>query len=164
MKYCPNCATELRFKNINGRRVPCCVTCGYSNWENPAPVATALLTRNNKIILVRSYSRGNQWSLPSGYVEKGERAEDALVREIKEETNLDAVVTRPLGTYPVDLAKKTILLIAFEASARDGKFLPNNEVSEIREFEPENALRVLRGKEEKVILETWLKARTRKVS
>jgi NADH pyrophosphatase NudC (nudix superfamily) len=97
-------------------------------------------------------------------VERGERAEEALIREIKEETSLDATITGTLGTYPIDLRKKSILLIAFEAAALDGTFSPNSEVSEIGEFEPNSALEILRGKEERTILETWLKSKTPKVS
>ncbi len=38
-----------------------------------------------------------QWSLPAGFVDKGETADEAAVREVKEETSIDAVVCGVAG-------------------------------------------------------------------
>lgn len=38
------------------------------------------------------------WSLPKGHLEEGETAEQAAVREVREETGLEGAVVAPLGT------------------------------------------------------------------
>ena len=51
---------------------------------------------NNEILIVKRHPKSKtdpeMWELPGGKVEKGEFFTDALVREIKEETNLDVNV------------------------------------------------------------------------
>ncbi|HEY7166177.1 MAG TPA: NUDIX domain-containing protein [Candidatus Binatia bacterium] len=53
----------------------------------------------NRLLLVRRCSRhgrGN-WQLPGGFIEPDETIEQAVVREVKEETGVDAEVSAVLG-------------------------------------------------------------------
>ena len=60
------------------------------------PVATvgALLLFQDKILMVRTSKWNNKWGIPGGKIERGEAAEDALRREVKEETALEAANIR----------------------------------------------------------------------
>lgn len=40
-----------------------------------------------------------QWGIPSGHVEPGESVEQAIIREIKEETGLTVKVSKMIGVY-----------------------------------------------------------------
>src|SRR5699024_4192795 len=56
-------------------------------------------TRRWAVLIGRIDRRGALvWSLPKGHIEEGETAEDTAVREVKEETGIDARVRAPLGT------------------------------------------------------------------
>jgi ADP-ribose pyrophosphatase YjhB (NUDIX family) len=157
MKYCPACGTELVNGDVRGYLPQSCPACGFRNWDSPVPVTTGLLLKGDKVVLVRARSRGDEWGLPSGFVESEEKAEDGLVREIEEETHAKARVTGWFGTFPIWNGRKWILLIAYEAVFEGGELSCGDEISEIAEMEPEEALTALKGKEEKEIIASWLR-------
>ena len=51
--------------------------------------AAAIIVNEKGQILLQSRSDNDKWGLPGGCQELGERFEDTIIREIKEETNLD---------------------------------------------------------------------------
>ena len=51
------------------------------------------------IVLIERKNDPKGLALPGGFVDVGERVEDALIREMKEETNLDVKITNLLGIY-----------------------------------------------------------------
>ncbi len=51
--------------------------------------AAAIIVNEKKQILLQSRADRDKWGLPGGCQELGERFEDTIIREIKEETNLD---------------------------------------------------------------------------
>ena len=59
----------------------------------------ALVVRDDKILMIKTF-RFNRyiWELPGGGIEIGETAEEAAIRELKEECGLEGVINRPLNT------------------------------------------------------------------
>ena len=51
------------------------------------------------IVLIERSNEPKGLALPGGFVDVGERVEDALVREMQEETNLEVKISKLLGVY-----------------------------------------------------------------
>jgi len=96
---------------------PECPACGWFRPTNVLPVVLVLArTDSGKILYTRQ--RGwpeGAWRLVSGYVEAGETAEQASLREVKEESGLAPGLPRLVRTY----AYGELLLIWIEVDIED---------------------------------------------
>jgi len=74
-----------------------------------ATVGALIVNDGGEVLLVQSEKWGARYTVPGGHIELGERAEDAIVREVKEETGLDSVAEELLivqqAIYPKDYYK-----------------------------------------------------------
>lgn len=90
---------------------------------------SAVISDVDKVLLIQ---RGHEpaqglWSLPGGSCEKGETLEQALIREVKEETNLDVTVVEETFHQDIQLSPEhiydlhtfTVSIISGTASAGD---------------------------------------------
>ena len=60
--------------------------------------AFAIILHSHHILLVKARDK-DTWQLPGGRIESGESPVDAVIREVKEETGLEARVGRLTGRY-----------------------------------------------------------------
>ncbi|MDK2789758.1 MAG: 8-oxo-dGTP diphosphatase [Methanothermococcus sp.] len=69
--------------------------------KSPLLTVDGIIDVDNKIVLIKRKNPPFKdfWALPGGFVEYGETVENAVVREIKEETNLETTVKKLLGVY-----------------------------------------------------------------
>jgi ADP-ribose pyrophosphatase YjhB (NUDIX family) len=87
-----------------------------------------------KILLVKStYQRFHPWGLPGGSLDYGETPEEAVKREILEETGLTVEIERFLfvKTWSPDRVG-----VYYLCKIIDGEFYPTDEVSEAAYFSP----------------------------
>jgi nucleoside triphosphatase len=54
-----------------------------------ATVGALVVNSKGEVLIVRSAKWNDKFTVPGGHIELGERAEDAIKREMKEETGLD---------------------------------------------------------------------------
>lgn len=64
------------------------------------PIAADVIAEiGDRIVLIERRNFPPGWAIPGGFVEVGERVEDAAVREAREETSLEVELRALLGVY-----------------------------------------------------------------
>ncbi len=85
----------------------------------------------------------NKWEFPGGGIEFGESPEEALIREVKEETGLKVEIVRLLPKVYNNVWNRVdgfinVIIIAFECKIVSGMVKPGDpEVGELKFFKPE---------------------------
>ncbi len=67
--------------------------------RNPLVTVDIIIEVGGGIVLIERKNPPHGWALPGGFVDYGESLESAAVREAKEETSLDVVLTEQFYTY-----------------------------------------------------------------
>lgn len=100
-KYCPKCgSSDFRINNEKSKK---CASCNFIYYFNSCAASVGLIFNDKDELLVAT--RANEpakgtYDLPGGFVDMYETGEHSVIREIKEETNLDVVEVEYLFSLP----------------------------------------------------------------
>lgn len=96
-RYCGNCDGEM--KRLPGEWGKSCVKCGAHHYPRIHPCVIGLVVRGDRLLLVRKgeWARG-RYGLVAGFVEFGESLEEAMAREVLEETGISIANIRYVGS------------------------------------------------------------------
>ncbi|MGA0557595.1 NUDIX domain-containing protein [Larkinella sp. VNQ87] len=142
MNYCPQCGNVLVVGVAGGReRLLCSAACGYVYWNNPLPVVGAIVEyENDTVVLIQNRGWPADWfGLVTGFLEAGEQPDQAVLREIKEETGLDAEIVERLGLYT--FYQRNEIIVVYHVRARgeiqlDEEELQAYKLVPIKELKP----------------------------
>ncbi len=137
-RFCMQCGQRLMTAIPEGdtRRRMVCMDCGFIHYLNPRPVAGTIPVRaDGKILLGRRdiEPRRGFWVFPGGFMDVGETAEEAAIRETMEETCLEVRNLDLLGVFT--RVQPGVVVIVYEAEAV-GEAKVGEETSEIGWFAP----------------------------
>ncbi len=97
-KYCGVCGGMMRMHTEISKRCECC---GKEVWPQLATAVICLISRGEEVLLVhaRDFKR-DFYGLVAGFVETGETLEEAVEREVREETGLTINNIRYFASQP----------------------------------------------------------------
>jgi ADP-ribose pyrophosphatase YjhB (NUDIX family) len=135
---CPVCGGPLGAGSAGSARS--CPACGLAVYDNPSPTASGLVVRDGRVMLTRRAHEpyAGWWDLPGGFMDPDETPEQAVRRELLEETGLEVAVGGLVGVFPDTYGADgtpTINLF-YHAEAIAGDERPADDVTEIGWFEP----------------------------
>jgi mutator protein MutT len=100
LKFCPRCGSK-NFKSTSNKSF-ICDDCEFPFFTNAAAAVAGIIENDKGEILLtvrgREPKKGTL-DLPGGFVDPGETAEEALIREIKEELHIDVKIKKYFSTF-----------------------------------------------------------------
>ncbi len=139
MNYCMECGTKLKRKPLKGEgEIPYCEHCKSFLFPvfSTACSMIVLNPEKTKILLIQQYGR-EEYILVAGYVNKGEDAETAALREIREELGVEAAEIRFNRTHY--FGPSNTLMINFRILLDSEEIHPNEEIDSWQWFSLEEA-------------------------
>ncbi len=157
-KYCAGCGTRLVVRDHEGRNLPVCPTCGRVVYYDPKLAAACVIERDGQTLMVRRAVQTGYglWSMPGGYVDRGEPVETAAAREVVEETGLLVQVQELIGLFSD--AGNPVVVAAYSATEVGGVLAPGPESLDVGFF-PIDGLPPLAFPRDEQIIRQWQRIR-----
>ncbi|TET77172.1 MAG: NUDIX domain-containing protein [Candidatus Cloacimonadota bacterium] len=126
--------------------------------------AGGIVCKGEKVLLIKTEDlKGNPvWTFPKGIIEKGEKAKDAALREVREETGYDVKIVRLFDVVEYffrregELIKKSVKWFLMEPIKRMEE--PDWEVSEITWIKYDEAKELLTYKSDRKLIQLIIEA------
>lgn len=138
-QFCPKCAGPLgrqQLKTHEPERLVCSA-CTFIFYDDPKVAACTVPIIDGKIVLLKrgiepSYGK---WVFPGGFLDRGERVEDAAARETWEEVNLKVEVTKLINVY--SYPGYPVVVVVYQAKVIGGELQARDETLEVGMFTPQ---------------------------
>jgi ADP-ribose pyrophosphatase YjhB (NUDIX family) len=131
-KYCPRCRSEVTRDDERAS----CPACGFVAYANSVPGAEAVcFDADGRVLLGRRRLPPSQglWDLPGGFLHEGEHPEDALRREVEEETGRVPEPVEFLGMWNEPYDGRVVLCLTWLARL-DEDVQAGDDLAELRWF------------------------------
>ncbi len=136
--------------------------CIITSFKHPLLTVDAVITTfDGKIIFIRRKNPPYKgaWAFPGGFVEYGETVEDAVIREVNEETGAIIEIQELLGVYsdPERDPRGHMITVCFLANMNGGELMADTDAAEVSCFTADEAIMMDLAFDHHKILEDALK-------
>lgn len=134
--FCGSCGGRTKKSEREVAKI--CENCGRIIYPSASPAVIVLVAKGREILLGRSpHFREGVYSTLAGFIEPGESAEDAIMREIKEEVGI--VVKNPRYFASQSWPFLNSFMIGFNVEYDSGEIkIDNSEIEDARWFSVDN--------------------------
>lgn len=126
VNFCSSCGHEMENRDVDGTIRKACTKCSFVHWGSYSIGVGALVVKEDKVLLVRRAQEPGKgyWTNPGGYIEQLEPIEETIVREVMEESGVEATVR---GIVALRDQPRSIhnLYVAFEMDYVKGEPIPD---------------------------------------
>lgn len=138
-RHCPRCGAELALRRHVRHDPPrlTCAACAFVFYVDPKIASGVIATvGDGRIVLGRRGipPRIGSWGFPSGYVDRGERVDDAAVREAREEVRAVVELDRLVGIY--SYTGRPVIVVVYAGRVVGGEVAAGEETTEVGLFHP----------------------------
>jgi ADP-ribose pyrophosphatase YjhB (NUDIX family) len=135
--FCPLCGSSLHTEMRFDKPRRACSECGYVHFTDPKVGVGVLVVEEGKVLLVRRAvdPELGKWSIPAGYLDRGEDPRMTAVREAREETGLEVAVDGLVDVYynPPEQGGASIFIL-YSASLVGGEMQAGDDADEVGFF------------------------------
>lgn len=140
--YCPYCKEPIERVVIEGRKRQQCSKCKEIFYVNPLPAVSAIVANEEGRILLTLRDREpceNMWCLPMGFAEADENIQEAVLRELEEETSIKGEIARLIDVQTSDnFYHGNVVIISYEIEKTGGKAKAGDDAKEVQFFSPDS--------------------------
>ncbi len=117
-----------------------CTACRFVHFTDPKVGVGVFVQRDGEILLIQRDvppQRG-KWSVPAGFVDKGEDPKTTAVREVYEETNLHVKIGELIDVFfNPDSGGSASIFILYQAQLLDGNLQAGDDARDAQFFAPD---------------------------
>ncbi len=142
--YCPRCATPLVTRPFMDKLRRVCPACAFVYFTDPKVGVGVMVVADGRLLLVHRAMppEKGKWSIPAGFVDRGEDPRATAVRETEEETGLTVQITGledvyfnpPVGPGPQGAS----IFILYRAEQTGGRLQAGDDADDAAFFALDN--------------------------
>ena len=111
----------------------------FMSYKIPSITTDGIILKDKQILLIKRKNEPfkGKWALPGGFVEYGEKTEDAVIREVSEETGLKTKIRTLAGVYsdPNRDPRGHIITIIYVLDIVEGNVKAGDDASDVKFFD-----------------------------
>lgn len=108
------------------------------SYKIPRLTVDAVVLKNDQVLLVKRKHPPfkDMWALPGGFVEYGETTEEAVNRELQEETAVTMKIRRLVGVYsdPQRDPRGHTISVVYQGTLEEGRPVAGDDAAEVNFF------------------------------